>query len=137
MSEIIVRNSGALCGDVTISGSKNSSLPILAACILTKGKNIIQDIPKLSDIEVMYDIIEGLGGKIDIRKHESVIDCENINEFTTPYELVGKLRGSFLLAGPLLSRFGKARISMPGGCPIGTRPIDLHLKGFSALGAKV
>ena len=72
MSEIIVRNSGALCGDVTISGSKNSSLPILAACILTKGKNIIQDIPKLSDIEVMYDIIEGLGGKIDIRKHETV-----------------------------------------------------------------
>jgi len=137
MSELIVRSNGSLSGEIEVSGSKNSSLPILAACILTNGKNIITSVPDLSDISIMYRLLESLGAKIDIRKNEVTVDTENINNYTTPYELVGKMRGSFLLAGPLLSRVGKARISLPGGCPIGTRPVDLHLKGFGAMGAEI
>ena len=137
MSDIIVQNSGALSGEVEISGSKNSSLPILAACILTGGKNIISNIPDLSDIKIMYSLLAGLGAKIARHNEETVIDCERIVSCTTPYELVGKMRGSFLLAGPLLARMGRARISLPGGCPIGTRPVDLHLKGFAAMGTEI
>ena len=137
MSEFLIKSTNELFGDVEISGSKNSSLPILAASLLTEGKNIIANIPDLSDIRVMYSILETLGAKIDIHKKETVIDTQNICEYTTPYELVGKMRGSFLLAGPLLSRMKKARISLPGGCPIGTRPVDLHLKGFAAMGADI
>ena len=137
MSRIIVKNNGSLSGKVCISGSKNSSLPILAACILTKGKNIISGVPDLSDISTMYSLLESLGVKIDVHKDRVVLDCKNIVHYTTPYELVGKMRGSFLLAGALLSRMGKARISLPGGCPIGTRPVDLHLKGFAAMGADI
>ena len=137
MSRIIVKNNGSLRGNVTISGSKNSSLPILAACILTNGKNIISGVPNLSDITTMYSLLEALGVNIDIHKDSVSVDCSNIVNYTTPYELVGKMRGSFLLAGALLSRLGKARISLPGGCPIGTRPVDLHLKGFSAMGADI
>lgn len=137
MSKIIVKNSGALHGEIAVSGSKNSALPIIAACILTPGKNVIESVPALSDISVMFHILEGLGAKINTGIVEVEIDCTAIKKFTAPYELVGKMRGSFLLAGPLLARLGRARIAMPGGCPIGTRPVDLHLKGFVALGAEV
>ena len=137
MTDIVVQNSGGLCGKVRISGSKNSSLPILAACILTEGKNIISNVPNLSDIGIMYSLLEGLGAKIDQHDDRVVIDCENINNYTTPHDLVAKMRGSFLLSGPLLARMGRARISLPGGCPIGSRPVDLHLKGFAAMGAEI
>ncbi len=137
MSNIIVKNSGQLSGDVEISGSKNSSLPILASCILTNGTNIIKNIPNLSDIRVMYSLLESLGAKIDVHDKKTIVNCDNISNFTTPYELVGKMRGSFLLAGALLARVGHAKIALPGGCPIGTRPVDLHLKGFAALGAEI
>lgn len=137
MSKFIVKNSMNLCGDVKVSGSKNSSLPILASTILAKGKNTILNVPNLSDINIMYNLLEGLGAKIDLNSDKVIIDCENITNFSAPYELVGKMRGSFLLSGALLSRLGKARISLPGGCPIGTRPVDLHLKGFSQMGADI
>lgn len=137
MSEIIVENSGQLNGVVNISGSKNSSLPILAACILCREKNKIMNIPKLSDIQVMYELMKKLGAKIDEEKNGAQIDFENVIDYTAPYELIGKMRGSFLLAGPLLARVGRAKISLPGGCPIGTRPVDLHLKGFAAMGAEI
>ena len=137
MPTIVVKTSEGLSGNVKISGSKNSSLPILAACILTKGKNIISNIPDLSDIRIMYSLMESLGVKIDIKNTETIVDCEKINNYKTIYELVGKMRASFLLSGALLARLGKARIALPGGCPIGTRPIDLHLKGFSAMGAEI
>ena len=95
MSRIIVKNNGSLRGNVTISGSKNSSLPILAACILTNGKNIISGVPNLSDITTMYNLLEALGVNIDIHKDSVSVDCSNIVNYTTPYELVGKMRGSF------------------------------------------
>ena len=137
MAALMIKNSGKLHGTVKISGSKNSSLPILAASIMTGGKNIISNIPDLSDIKVMYDILESLGVKINFHKKDIVIDSENISNYTTPYELVAKMRGSFLLSGALLARCGRAKIALPGGCPIGTRPVDLHLKGFAALGAEI
>ncbi len=137
MSNIIVKNSGQLFGDVEISGSKNSSLPIIASCILTHGTNVIYNVPNLSDIKVMYSLLEGLGATIDIKDKKTTINCENISNYTTPYELVGKMRGSFLLSGALLARVGHARIALPGGCPIGTRPVDLHLKGFGAMGVEI
>ena len=137
MSNIIVKNSGQLSGEVEISGSKNSSLPILAACLLTDGTNIIKNVPDLSDIRVMNNLLESLGAEISTYPNEIRINCEKVSNYTTPYELVGKMRGSFLLAGALLSRVGHAKIALPGGCPIGTRPVDLHLKGFAALGAEI
>ena len=126
MSNIIVKNSGQLTGEVEISGSKNSSLPILAACLLTEGTNVIKNVPDLSDIRVMNNLLESLGVKINIYQNKMQINCEKISSYTTPYELVGKMRASFLLAGALLARTGHAKIALPGGCPIGTRPIDLH-----------
>lgn len=137
MSKIIVKNNGALKGEIEVSGSKNSALPILASCVLTKGINTVKGLPNLSDIKIMYDILSSLGAKIDIHSNETIINCENITSYTTPYELVNKMRGSFLLAGALLAKYSHAQICMPGGCPIGTRPVDLHLKGFSAMGAQI
>lgn len=137
MSGLLIENSDSLHGTVSISGSKNSSLPILAACLLCSGTNIIENIPFLSDIKIMCGILESLGAKIAFKNNRAEVNCENITSYTTPYEAVGKMRGSFLLAGALLSRTGHAKIALPGGCPIGMRPIDLHLKGFSSLGASI
>ena len=137
MSQIIIKTSPPLSGCVKCSGSKNAALPILAATILTHGKNKITNVPHLSDVQYMLDILSQLGG---ICSHDNScvsIDFSDCTSYHTPYEQVSKFRGSFLLAGPLLARMGKVQISMPGGCPIGTRPIDLHLKGFSSLGAEV
>lgn len=137
MSKIIVQNNGPLSGDVEISGSKNSALPILASCIMTEGTNTLLYVPNLSDIQIMYELLANLGAEIEINKKEVRINCEHITRFTTPYELAGKMRGSFLLAGALLAKYSHAQICMPGGCPIGTRPVDLHLKGFCAMGASI
>lgn len=137
MSELIVKPNGKLSGNIQISGSKNASLPIMAACLLTKGKNILFNIPELSDIDIMCCLLEESGAKLSKNKNSLEIDCSNISNRLSEYNLVNKLRGSFLLAGPLLSRLGKVKIPLPGGCPIGTRPIDLHLKGFSLLGASI
>ncbi|MDD6214534.1 MAG: UDP-N-acetylglucosamine 1-carboxyvinyltransferase [Firmicutes bacterium] len=137
MTKIIVKNSGSLIGTVCCSGSKNSALPILSATILTNGITSLSNIPRLSDIDNMLLILEGLGAKISQNRDKVRVDFNECKGYVTPYEPMSKFRGSFLLAAPLLSRMGKARISMPGGCPIGNRPIDLHLKGFAALGAAI
>lgn len=137
MSKIIIKKSPPLSGNVTCSGSKNAALPILAATILTKGKTTLFNIPILSDIENMLSILEGFGCSWSRSGDKLDIDFTHCTGYTAPYEPVSKFRGSFLLAAPLLSRMGRARISMPGGCPIGNRPIDLHLKGFAAMGAEV
>lgn len=137
MSKIIISKSDALSGAVTCSGSKNAALPILAATILTHGKTTLFNIPHLTDIDNMLSLLEVLGGRQNRTGDALCIDFTECTSHTAPYEPVSKFRGSFLLAAPLLSRLGKARISMPGGCPIGNRPIDLHLKGFAAMGAEV
>ena len=137
MSEIIMKKSQPLCGNVICSGSKNAALPILAATILTKGKCVIHNVPRLTDTENMLEILTALGGVCNINVNTAEIDFTVCREYSASYELMNTFRGSFFLAAPILSRMGRARISMPGGCPIGTRPIDLHLKGFAAMGAEI
>jgi len=137
MSELVIKPNGKLTGKINISGSKNASLPIMAACLLTHGKNRLSNIPDLSDINTMCCLLEGTGAVISKEKNSVSIDCTNIKNHCSEYNLVNKLRGSFLISGPLLARLGKVKIPLPGGCPIGTRPIDLHLKGFSLLGADI
>jgi UDP-N-acetylglucosamine 1-carboxyvinyltransferase len=139
LSKIIVGKSPPLKGTVRISGAKNSVLPIIAASLLSPGPCILEDIPNLRDVDVICDVLSSLGARIqkDDKKCNIEISTPNIDSFEAPYELVRKMRASFLVMGPLLARTGKAKISLPGGCAIGTRPIDLHLKGFEALGASI
>ena len=138
MEKIIVENNGPLKGKVRISGSKNAVLPILAASLLNDQGSIIEDVPPLRDVGVISEVLENLGATVETLEEGTLkITAKEITSVEAPYELVRKMRASFLVMGPLLARCGRARISMPGGCAIGTRPIDLHLKGFKALGAEV
>lgn len=137
MTKFIVKNNGPLSGEVSVGGAKNSALPILASCIMTSGVCRLLSVPDLSDVRIMLDLLNGLGAKTSLDGGEATVDCSSVNGFTAPYEPAGKMRGSFLLAGALLAKCSRARICMPGGCPIGTRPIDLHLKGFSLMGAEI
>jgi len=138
LPKIIVRKSGPLKGTVKISGAKNSVLPIMAASLLAQDKVILEDIPGLRDVEVISEVLTSLGA--DVKKHGNgilEINSSGIDNSEAPYDLIKKMRASFLVIGPLLARMGRARVSLPGGCAIGARPIDLHLKGLSALGAKI
>ena len=137
MAKIIVRKSNPLVGKVKIDGAKNAVLPIIAATLLAEGKSVLKGVPDLKDVHVISDLLRHLGAKVEYSDKTLVVDATNINTCEAPYELVRKMRASFLVMGPLLARFNKTKISMPGGCAIGTRPIDLHLKGFKALGANV
>lgn len=138
MSKIIVEKSQPLKGTVRVSGAKNSALPILAATLLSTDSCILKDVPDLEDVRVISEVLSILGAKVEkVGQEELKINSQNINSIEAPYELMSKMRASFLVMGPLLARMGKAKISLPGGCAIGTRPIDLHLKGFEALGAKI
>ena len=137
MSEIVIKKSPSLCGNIICSGSKNAALPILAATIMTEGKCIIHNVPRLTDTENMLEILTSLGGICEISVNTAEIDFSVLREYSASYGLMNTFRGSFFLAAPILSRMKRARISMPGGCPIGSRPIDLHLKGFAAMGAEI
>ncbi len=138
MGKIIVEKSPPLRGRVRVSGAKNSVLPILAATLLSRDKCILEDIPDLMDVDVLCELLTTLGADVKKAKPSEVeIYSKNIDNNEVPYSLTGKMRASFLVMGPLLARVGSIRISLPGGCAIGSRPIDLHLKGFEALGAKI
>lgn len=137
-SFIRVKPNGPLKGEVKIDGAKNSGLKLLAATLLTKEEVIIRNLPQLRDVQVMLDVLQYLGSKIERIDDKTVkILNDEIRDYITPLELMNKMRASFVVTGPLLSRFGRAITYMPGGCSIGARPVDLHLKGFEALGAKV
>jgi UDP-N-acetylglucosamine 1-carboxyvinyltransferase len=138
MSKIIVRGGRKLAGKVKINGAKNAVLPIIAASILASdGESIIMDVPPLEDVLVINQVLESLGIAIEYKQEVIRVRAQNIATCEASYELVRKMRASFLVMGPLLARVGKARISLPGGCAIGTRPIDQHLKGFEAMGAEI
>ena len=139
MARLIITESVPLKGKVRISGAKNSVLPIIAASLLADGLSVIDEIPCLNDVRIMCDLAASLGAKVEFSENRTrlTIDSGNVSNSTAPYELVNKLRASFLVMGPLLARTGKARISLPGGCAIGSRPVDLHLKGFAAMGASI
>ena len=138
MTKYIVRQSGPLRGEVTISGAKNAVLPLMAATLLNDQECVIRSVPHLRDVQVMKEILESLGSEIEeTEPGEFHIHTHDVKSAEAPYGLVNKMRASFLVMGPLLGRKGIARIPLPGGCAIGARPIDLHLKGFKALGAEV
>ncbi len=139
MEKFVIEGLKKLSGEVSISGSKNSALPIMAAALLTDEECVIKNVPALRDILIMEDILNTISVKTDFSQKNNImrIKADNITSDSDDSELTGKIRASFLTAGSLLSRFGRTRISMPGGCSIGTRPVDLHLKGFSKLGAEI
>ena len=133
---LVINGGGPLEGEVTISGAKNSALPILAACVLGTEEIILDGVPGLKDVEIMIEVLKHLGSKVEYLGEGTVkIDSSELNSCETPFELMDKMRASFVVMGPLLSRFKEAHTKAPGGCNIGARPIDLHLKGFEALGA--
>lgn len=136
MEKLIVHGGHSLSGEILVSGSKNSSLPILAATLLTADECIIRRVPKLSDTNYMIDILKALGATATAEDGTAVVKAEKIKS-EAPYDLVRKMRASICVMGPLLGRLGEASVSLPGGCVIGDRPVDLHLKGLGELGADV
>lgn len=139
MAKFLVQKSGPLHGEVSISGSKNAVLPILAAALLSEEYCTLDGVPGLKDVDIICDLIGELGASVckDISNHRVTINAKNITSCETPEELVKKMRASILVMGPLLARKGKAVIQLPGGCAIGDRPVELHFKGLSALGADI
>ncbi len=133
---IIVRGNGTLSGEVKISGAKNSALKLMAAAILGQGETIINNVPDISDIAIMSEVLRRLGAQVCREDHSLRIDTAPVDSFSTPYELVSKMRASISVLGPLIGRFGKARVAMPGGCQIGARKIDMHLVGLESLGVE-
>ncbi|WP_346353613.1 UDP-N-acetylglucosamine 1-carboxyvinyltransferase [Azotosporobacter soli] len=139
MEKLIVRGGNPLKGSIKISGAKNAVLPVIAAALLGTTPSTLEEIPDLEDVRTFSEVLKMLGVPVKYNKAAQTlyVDSSNITTCEAPYELVRKMRASFLIMGPLLARYGKARISLPGGCAIGSRPIDLHLKGFEALGATI
>lgn len=134
MDKIVIEGGKLLKGAVKVSGSKNAALPVLAACILTGGRHSLCNIPHLRDIETIKSIMSKFGVAFREREGELEVNSDNLSGYEAPYDLVKTMRASVLLLGPLLSRYGKARISLPGGCAIGARPINMHLKALVAMG---
>ncbi len=139
MSEdkIIIEGGHRLKGSITVSGAKNAVLPVITAALLSSTPCRIIDVPKLADVEVISQVLESLGAKVSWLEKDLYVDASNLSRCEASDEMVRKMRASILVMGPLLARTGKAKVSMPGGCAIGTRPIDLHLKGFEAMGATI
>jgi len=136
--KFIITGGKRLEGSVEISGAKNSALSIMAATLLTKDVCILRNIPHLTDVDTMIAVIRKLGIKVEWKEDNTLyIDSDYFNNYEAPYELVKKMRASILVMGPLLARLNKAKISLPGGCAIGARPVDFHIKGFETLGAQV
>ena len=136
MQKLEVFGATRLKGQIKISGSKNASLPILAATLLSNKKIILNNLPRVKDIETMVSLLESLGSKIKFFKNDLQIDNSKQNKKVASYNLVKTMRAGILVLGPLLAKFGSAKVSLPGGCAIGTRPIDIHLKSLSKLGVK-
>ena len=138
MDKIVIEGGKRLVGTVKMSGAKNAVLPVLAATLLTEGRNVIDGVPEVRDVLTMIKLLEALGAEVENYSNEKIIlDTSKVNNSEAPYDLVSTMRASCMVLGPLLARLGKARVSLPGGCAIGARPIDLHIKGLQAMGAKV
>ena len=132
MDKILVDGGKRLNGEVRISGAKNAALPILAASLLTDGTNTYRNVPRLHDIASILELLAFLGAQVEIDKDRTIrIKANGLCQTEAPYDLVRKMRASILVLGPLVARLGKARVSLPGGCAIGARPINLHLKGLA------
>lgn len=138
MNKLMIRGGKPLMGDVRISGAKNAVLPIMAAGLLCETPCVIENVPHLQDVTTMMELLGGMGATLTISDKMSVeIDASSVNKLIAPYDLVCTMRASILVLGPMLARFGRAQVSLPGGCAIGSRPVDIHLHGLMALGAEV
>jgi UDP-N-acetylglucosamine 1-carboxyvinyltransferase len=141
MDKFVIRGGNPLLGTIRVSGSKNSALPCMAAALLTEDEVVLENIPQVRDIETERKLLVSMGGEVELgygrAQHRTTISCRTIKDPTAPYEIVKTMRASSLVLGPLVARMGVARVSMPGGCAIGARPIDLHTRGLEMLGAKI
>jgi len=137
MDKIIITGGQQLRGTVKLSGAKNAALPVMAAALLARGKSVIKNVPSLKDVKTMADILKVLGAGVDFLDNRLTIETKGPLSHLAPYELVRTMRASICVLGPLLARLGKAKVAHPGGCVIGPRPVDLHLKGLQKLGAKI
>ncbi len=138
MDKLIIRGGVPLCGEIAISGAKNAALPILAATLLTEECVTISNVPHLHDITTTIELLGRMGARITVDERMRIeIENAGLHNFFAPYELVRTMRASILVLGPLLARYGKADVSLPGGCAIGSRPINLHLRGLAAMGADI
>jgi UDP-N-acetylglucosamine 1-carboxyvinyltransferase len=137
MQKLSIRGGTPLSGEVRVAGAKNAALPILAACLLTAAPVRITNVPQLNDVRTMVRLLERMGVRAEAGAHEVGLDARMVAEPFAPYDLVKTMRASILTLGPLVARFGEARVSLPGGCAIGERPVDLHIKGLTAMGADI
>jgi UDP-N-acetylglucosamine 1-carboxyvinyltransferase len=137
MQKLSIHGGVPLSGEVRVAGAKNAALPILAASLLTAAPVRITNVPELNDVRTMVKLLEGMGVKVERGEREVRLDARQVSEPFAPYELVKTMRASILALGPLVARFGEARVSLPGGCAIGERPVDLHIKGLTAMGAEI
>ena len=137
MDKIHVTGNGPLRGVVRIAGAKNAALPVIAASLLSSEPLSLSNIPAVRDIDTCIKLLELLGCQVQREGTDLTVDSSTVDNVRAPYELVKTMRGAILLLGPLLARFGEADVSLPGGCAIGARPVDLHLKAFEAMGAEL
>jgi UDP-N-acetylglucosamine 1-carboxyvinyltransferase len=139
MDSIVVRGGAILNGEVSVSGSKNAALPLLFSTLLTPERCVIRNVPKLADVRTTLAVLRHLGARVEHSPdgRQLVVETRDVSATEAPYELVKTMRASFLVLGPLVARFGRARVSTPGGCAIGARPVDLHLAGLQKLGARL
>lgn len=137
MDRFIIKGGNPLQGTIQVSGAKNAILPIMAASLLAPGKSVLSNVPNLIDLKTMAHLMRIIGARVEMSEGRMHIDSTNVCYSEAPYELVSKMRASIYVMGPLLARLGEARVSFPGGCAIGTRPVDLHLKAIEKLGAEI
>src|SRR3954453_13827750 len=136
MDKIVIKGGERLRGEARVSGAKNAALPILCSSLLAAGRSIYRNVPALGDVNTMKKLLGGLGAEVE-GKGVTSVDTSHLTSFEAPYELVKTMRASALVLGPLVGRYGQAKVSLPGGCAIGARPIDQHLKGLAAMGARI
>ncbi|MFN3385767.1 MAG: UDP-N-acetylglucosamine 1-carboxyvinyltransferase [Candidatus Thermochlorobacter sp.] len=138
MDKLVIQGGRPLSGEVEVSGSKNAALALMAAALLpASGKTIIQRVPDLRDVHTLANLLRIIGARVEYEHHTLTISAANVSHFEAPYELVKKMRASIYVLGPLLGRFGRARVSLPGGCAFGPRPVDLHIEAMKKLGASI
>ena len=137
MDKLVIEGGFPLKGEVTISGAKNAALPILISSLLSDETLNLQNVPNLQDIKTCIDLLSALGVSVKRQGNECFLDANDVNNFDAPYELVKTMRASILVLGPLLAKYGEAKVSLPGGCAIGSRPVDIHIKGLELMGAEI
>lgn len=137
MDQIVIEGGNRLSGKIPVSGAKNAALPLMAACLLSDKPLTLTNLPQLADISTMSQLLEQHGVQIDASNGAAVFDAADVDNTVAPYDLVRRMRASVLVLGPLVARFGEAKVSLPGGCAIGTRPVDLHIQGLETLGAEI